>query len=353
MRSLISLSLYTVCLLFLPLSQGAHAQSENACSSYAIIAKADVDVSDGKEYALDAYFQSTKSAAIEITEGAQSTKLALEGPFSWRRADGEDQIADRKTGMFILGHQFHAFLLNFEHIATETAQFTDVLFDGQPHTGTVGYIGDDAIVRLFDGDDKNPYAGLRFELSDDTVVDVIFSDWKEKRGQRLPYKMRIDDQERIFEYSFKKVEVTEKSPDWLFKAFAAPQLDAVQISRLHRNLLIAHCEGDAKMMGALTAPDILVASRGDLIASSSEETSQRFDSVFSNVDYTGYFDLKDPVIEVSENGDIGWAGVNTRAVGLDKETGEEFDMQWAWIMLAKKIDGVWLNAGNASNMKQP
>ena len=178
MHTFNSLSFYIGCLFFLLLCQSAHAQSENACSSYAIVAEADVTVSDGKAYALDAYFQSSKSAAIEITENEQSTKLILEGPFSWRRAGGEDHIADQKTSMFVLGHQFHAILLNFEHIVTGTKRFTDVLFDGQPRAGTIGYMGEDAIVRLFDGDGKNPHAGLRFELSDGTLVDVLLSDWK-------------------------------------------------------------------------------------------------------------------------------------------------------------------------------
>ncbi len=56
--------------------------------------------------------------------------------------------------------------------------------------------------------------------------------------------------------------------------------------------------------------------------------------------YTGYHDLTEPMIEVAENGDIGWA------------IGKAFDDQWAWIMLVPKIDGVWINAGNASKLKQ-
>ena len=46
------------------------------------------------------------------------------------------------------------------------------------------------------------------------------------------------------------------------------------------------------------------------------------------------------MIEVAESADIGWA------------IGEAFDGQWAWIILVRKIDGVWRNAGNASNLKQ-
>jgi len=34
------------------------------------------------------------------------------------------------------------------------------------------------------------------------------------------------------------------------------------------------------------------------------------------------------------------------------EGGAEFDSQWSWILLAKKIDGAWLHAGNASNRLQ-
>ena len=106
---------------------------------------------------------------------------------------------------------------------------------------------------------------------------------------------------------------------------------------------------DADLMAELSAAEILIAGRGNLLWSSDNETRDRFKSVFQRVDYTEYHDIVLPVIEVSQAADIGWIGVNVRAIGSDISTGTAFDDQWAWIMLVKKIDDDWVHAGNASN----
>ncbi|MEQ8936189.1 MAG: hypothetical protein RIE56_10405, partial [Amphiplicatus sp.] len=73
--------------------------------------------------------------------------------------------------------------------------------------------------------------------------------------------------------------------------------------------------------------------------------------LFQRLDYRSYEDLTEPMIEISPSGDMGWVGVKVRAGGVINEKGEPFTSDWAWIMLARKIDGEWLNAGNASNQK--
>ena len=56
-----------------------------------------------------------------------------------------------------------------------------------------------------------------------------------------------------------------------------------------------------------------------------------------------------PKIDLSEDAKLGWIGVSVLAEGSEIETGASFSQQWAWIMMVKKIDDVWLHAGNASN----
>ena len=123
----------------------------------------------------------------------------------------------------------------------------------------------------------------------------------------------------------------------------------MQVYRLHRKLLAAHCLGDADLIAELSAAENLIAGRGNLLWSSNSATRDRFISLFQSVDYTEYHDIAMPVVEISQAADIGWIGVNVRAIGSDKSTGTAFDDQWAWIMLVKKIDNVWIHAGNASN----
>jgi len=48
-------------------------------------------------------------------------------------------------------------------------------------------------------------------------------------------------------------------------------------------------------------------------------------------------------------GDADMIAVNVRADGSEKDGGKPFSTQWSWIMLVKKIDGLWVNSGNASS----
>ena len=103
------------------------------------------------------------------------------------------------------------------------------------------------------------------------------------------------------------------------------------------------------MMATLSAPELVVAGRGNLGRYSSESTRERFTGVFQSVDYTGYHDLALPIISVSKASDIGWIAVEVRALGTDIETGTPFDDQWAWVMMVEKINDAWVHRGNASN----
>lgn len=326
------------------------AVASDACSPRAIKTAADVAVSNGSTYQTRSMFHTKNAAAIEfIDDGSQV--IAVEGPYAWTRGADGDALAGASRRSFALGHQFHAFVLYFDEIADNIRPVTDIAFQGETKTGRSGDLPFGGSVIMIDGARDRP-TGLRFELPDTPVIDITFHDWRNQKELDLPYHVRIDDGEDVYDYRYTEIDVSEKDLLWFFESLAAPVIDEVQIHRLHRKLLAAHCLGDAGLMAELTAPDITVASRGDLIRSSDEETQERFKSVFERLDYTAYHDLADPIIDVAENGDIGWAGVKVRAVGAEKTSGAPFDDQWAWIMLAEKIDGVWRNAGNASNRKQ-
>lgn len=108
--------------------------------------------------------------------------------------------------------------------------------------------------------------------------------------------------------------------------------------------------GDADLIATPYAPDIVIASRGELTGRSNATVREQFRQLFARLEYTAYQDIEPPIVDVSEGGDLGWIGVNVRASGSDRETGTGFDDQWAWIMIARKIDGEWLHVANASNV---
>ena len=82
-----------------------------------------------------------------------------------------------------------------------------------------------------------------------------------------------------------------------------------------------------------------------------EAMRRHFEKVFERLDYSGYEDLQVPRVAVS--GELGWAVVNVRATGTVRGANDTFDDQWAWVMLARKVDGEWVHAGNAANRQLP
>ena len=193
---------------------------------------------------------------------------------------------------------------------------------------------------------------MRFDFSADTVIQTWFLDWREHGDRLLPYHVRIDDGERTFDYHYTRIDISSESPLWFFDAVPAPALDEVEIYRLHRKLLAAHCIGDADLVSRLSAPAITSANQGRVDEVTNADLLARFKSLFESLDYTEYHDLSTPVIEVADSSDVGWIAVNVRAIGKAQDSDQTFDDRWAWIMTVRKVDGRWLHAANASNRSE-
>lgn len=327
------------------------AAATDACSARAVTSIANVTVSDGRTYGVHTRFHSKNSAWMEFVR-PDGTEIAVEGPFSWVRDDKGDRLGGDFQKLFSLGHQFTAFALFFDEIVSDSMPVESVEFGDGVYNGTIGALPSGGTATMFVEPTTGNPIGIRYQYPEIDPINVFFGDWRSHQGADVPFQVMIDDGEREFDYRYSEIDINDKNPGWYFDSGEAPAVDEIQIYRLHRKLLIAHCEGDAAAMASLTGPETVIANRGDLFMSSSSETGVRFESVFNRVDYTNYIDLTDPVIEVSEGGDLGWAAVNVRTIGTDQSNGEAFDYQWAWVMLARKIDGEWRSVGNASNLKQ-
>lgn len=325
--------------------------SSDACSDTAIIAAADVSVSDGTSFEIESFFHSSDGAAIRhIREPNQL--VVVEGPLSWARVGDKEELGGDFHKSFALGHQNHALMLRFDEIASNARRTTELNFRGNQHGALSGDYPYGGVIHLVDGETRDRPTGLLFEFPESAPISITFGDWRESGGRDLPYLAQIDDGERVFDYRYSSIDLRPKSPLWFFEQVAAPAIDDVRVYRLHRKLLAAHCLGDAELMASLSAPDIVIANRGDLNNTTSNAMQERFTALFERLDYTAYLDIESPVIEVAESADLGWIAVNVRALGTDRKTGAAFDDQWAWIMMVKKVGGEWLNAGNASNRKQ-
>lgn len=323
--------------------------SSDACSTRAIVAAADVEVSDGSSFRIESFFHSRDASAIRhIRENEQL--IVVEGPQSWVQLDNEPELGTDFHKVFALGHQFHAFLLHFDETVTDVRHSDEVQFGNEVRQATSGDYPFGGVVHLIEGDSDAHPAGLLFEFPESEAISVSFSDWRDNDGSDLPYRVQIDDGERTFDYRYSEVDITSRSPLWFFDVVESPAIDQVGIYRLHRKMLAAHCLGDAELMSALSASDMVVAGRGELQRFTREALRERFTGAFQRFDYSEYHDLVTPVIEVSAASDLGWIAVNVRAIGSDRNTGNSFDDQWAWVMMVEKVDDVWVHTGNASNI---
>ena len=104
------------------------------------------------------------------------------------------------------------------------------------------------------------------------------------------------------------------------------------------------------MMADLSNETIISADKGRRAERDNSSMRERFTGLFGTLNYTEYYDLQQPVVEIAASGDLGWVIVNVRSVGKQLSNDQTFDYEWAWIMLVRKVDGRWLHTGGASSV---
>ena len=325
--------------------------ASDACSKRSILTAADVTVSDGSSFTTRSYFQSKNAAAIRHIADTDQT-VVVEGPYGWVRVGDSEKMGSDFEKTFALGHQFHAMLLYFDEVMSNPRESGNVFFQGEqrraltaeyPYGGLVHFIADEGGPRA---------AGLVFEFPESEPIVARFSDWRNLDQIEVPFQVTVDDGQRIFRYRYTRIDIAPNNPLWFFETVSRPSIDEIQVYRLHRQLLAAHCLGDADMIARLSSAQILSANSGELQQVANTAIRDRFSDVFERLDYSAYYDIVTPIIEIAEGSDLGWIGANVRAVGEEAKQGTPFDNQWAWLMTVRKEDGKWLHAGNASNIAQ-
>lgn len=348
--SMLDLRLLTITTLFYVAQAHAPALASDACAVGAIETAADVSVSDGSTFSVQSLFQSKDAAAHRQISAASEMLISTEGPIGWVRIDDATVAATASHKQFALGHQFHALLLHFDDIVENPRDSSVVKFIDRERRARTGDLPYGGVAHLIQGDIDDRAAGMVFEFPNAAApIIVIFKDWRTVDGIPAPFAIEIDDGERLFKYQYVQIDIGKKSPLWYFDTVAAPPLDDVNIYRLHRSLLAAHCLGDADMMADLSAEEVTVANRGVLSRDNNANMRDRFRQLFSRIEYDSYRDLAPPIIKISKEGDLGWIAVQVAAEGRDIETNRPFEDQWAWVMLVEKIDGEWKHVGNSSN----
>lgn len=322
-------------------------QADDACDATAIYSMADVTVSDGTTYQVEGLYKSRQRATARFIRD-NTTLHVLEGPNVWVQSAESAKLAGDFQRDFTIGHQFHAFFLRFGDLVSNTERVQTVEFAGAQYSALRGERDTGGQVYLIDGATADQPLGLRYDVGD-LRIEITASDWREVSGEQVPFALSIDDGERVFEYRYSTVDLSDKPLMWFYDSVPSPDIPVVDVERLHRKTLIAHCLGDAEMLASLTAPTATIANRGSVIETTPEEMAMRFANVFERRKYSAYIDTALP--RVSADDRVGWAAVQINTKGHTPANGERFDEYWAWVMMAEKIDGTWLMTGNASNLR--
>jgi hypothetical protein len=337
------------CLCLLSLTQALFAS--DACSTRSVVTTADVSVSDGSSFTTQSFFQSKDAAAIRHIRDKEQI-VVVEGPYGWMRVDDSVRMGSDFEKIFALGHQYHAILFFFEEIVSNPRDSEHIFFQGKEHRALTGDYPHGGSVHLISAEDGLRSPGMVFEFPESDPIVTTFSDWRSLDQFEIPYQVEINDGQRVFTYRYTSIDMTPKTPLWFFEAVSDPSFDEVKVYRLHRQLLAAHCLGDADMIARLSSAQILSANNGAVVQLANQSIRDRFSELFERLDYTAYHDIVTPVIEISEGTDLGWIAVNVRAKGETVLKGTPFENQWAWLMVVRKENGKWLHAGNASNQAQ-
>lgn len=201
-RSLIALALFAL---------GACATAPQA--SGGILTSANVSVSNGRIYVLETYFGSATQAAVRQTRPTGEVQTStLSGDRAWTSAS-PDEDGGPMLRTIVLGHQFHALLMNFDAVHGDIRD-GEIEYAGERRATRDGdwpYGGVSRLVRTSAGDGADAFV---FNYSGAPEIRVAFSDWRDAAGEILPFHIVIDDGSNTYNYSFTVVATDAAAPDW-------------------------------------------------------------------------------------------------------------------------------------------
>lgn len=200
--------------------------ASGSCPGQVISATADVTVSDGSGFRIESFFGAADQAAIRFVDEHDQV-IAVEGDVAWVSRNGNAQTGSDAHKSFALGHQYHALLLQFEALAVAVGRTPDVSFDGAVRTAISGEYPHGGRIHLVDGDDRRRPEGFVFEFPESPRIEVRFDDWRRLGDSDVPFRLQIDDGQRVFDYRYTDIEIARGNAGWFHQRVPAPDLDEV------------------------------------------------------------------------------------------------------------------------------
>jgi hypothetical protein len=316
---------------------------------HTVSTRADVKVSDGLTYSTKTIYRDPQRAIFHRTYVDRTAVQGVEGACVWGYDGTKEMEAPAYVGGFVLGHQFHAQLLFFDRLHASLGSPEEASLKGKA-CFSIASKNESFNYKAYYRKDGMPL-GMEIIREGEANILYEFSDWREVEGLRLPFDVRIDDGDRIFEYSFEEVKLNQGS----LAEYRAPDsvlTDEQRLLRCHRVIMDGHLFGQTAGMKAQQADSLTILSDGDIFKVPGNQPASMIDKIMASRDYTVYDDLVRPQVQVSDDGTLAWLTARIHAKGFRfDETGNPtipLEFTCSWIELYKKVGEDWKMTGIVS-----
>lgn len=168
------------------------------------------------------------------------------------------------------------------------------------------------------------------------VVRVQPADWTRQDGYRIFRSLLIVQDDKQFEYNFKRVSVNLEP--LLSPTYVETTSDAIILERFHHLDQLAHLAGDAQLFTSHFDDPITEINRGQIRLLSVADAAQRFERSFSNTSFVQWRDVEPASIIINSDGAHAHKLVRKQVTVAEPHQSFEFAWLESW---DRKPDGKW------------
>jgi ketosteroid isomerase-like protein len=127
-----------------------------------------------------------------------------------------------------------------------------------------------------------------------------------------------------------------------------------ELLALHADDRRAHFATDAAALVARQAESFVYVGDGAIQRIARDDMRQTFEQYFKNATYYEWDDLEPPIVQVSQDGSLGWMITRTkvrRTQADESGAAHEREFIYAGVMTYEKRDGRWVRTANVSTFE--
>jgi hypothetical protein len=282
-----------------------------------------------------------------------TTTLGIEGKYYWQHDGHKESEGPPFLEDFVLGHQLHAQILFFDKIHQEYKENLIDNFNGKECLSLESSKNGNKIKAYFTLEGE--LLGMEILPPGSNPIVMSYHDWRNHEGFVLPFKIGIDDGDRVFIYSFNSLAFNLRTLDD-FRLKEELQTDEQKLLRMHRKGMDDHLAETINELQSIRNDSVIIVSRGEIYTMDSTAFDGGMLRIMNSRDHYSYNDLIRPIVKISDDGSLAWVIVQVSANGIvfngDDKENLPLDFTSAWIELYEKKKGKWYMVGNVSNFKE-